>query len=312
MRRLTIALLVGLLLVGLLLAAGCSSGAEDTAAVESAAAPEADLSGEGIASRDAADGDGEAAEAQPGDADGEPALPASDPASTGERIIKEGTVSVEVDEGRFDAAFGRVVAAATNLGGTVVSSTTSTADSGATSGTVTVRVPVERYEELLVGVGDIGRVVARQVSAQDVTDEFTDLESRLRHLRAQERFYLGLLEEASSVADAITVQSQLDDVQARTEQVQGRLQLLDARTAFSTLTIELYEPGTSLELAGVEGARPDLGGYWVSARDAFVNVVGSMLVVVFFLAPLLLPAAVVLAAWRLLRRRPATVAAPPE
>lgn len=235
-------------------------------------------------------------------------LPEPAPTSSGERIIKDGTVSVEVDGDRFDAAFSRVVAAATDLGGTVVSSTTTAADGGGASGSITVRVPVERYEQLLVGVGDIGTVVSREVTAQDVTAEFTDLESRLRHLRAQERFYLELLEQAETVGDAIAVQQELHDVQAQTEQVRGRIELLDARTTYSTLTVELFEPGAPSQLAGAEGARPDLGAYWITARDAFVNVVGGMLVVAFFLAPLLLPAALGALAWQVTRRRPATVA----
>lgn len=299
------------LTVLLLLLASCSSGDQSEAAREvPAATDDADAADDapagGLSGRD-----GEAEAPREPSAVEDLDLPAtSSPASTGERIIKEGTVAVEVEAGRFDAAFGRVISAATRLGGTVVSSTTRTGDSGGTSGSVTVRVPVERYEDLLVGIGEIGTIVSRQVTAQDVTAEFTDLESRLRHLRAQERFYLGLLEDAVSVSDAISVQQQLGGIQGQMEQVQGRIQLLDARTTFSTLTVELFEPGTPLRPTGSQ-ERPNLGHYWEQARDAFVHVVGSLLVAVLFVAPLLVPLTAGFLIWRGWRRRRALAVPPP-
>lgn len=311
------------LIVLVLVLVGCSAAdRDDTSAAEPPAAAEdvgeSEEAADGIASTTGQDRDDAAAGGQGDEGAAPPTgedldLPAAtQPASTGERVIKEGTVSLEVADGGFDTAFGRVISAATGLGGTVVSSSTTTADNGSTSGSVTVRVPVERYEDLLVGIGEIGTVVSRRITAQDVTAEFTDLESRLRHLRAQERFYLGLLEDATSVADAIAVQQQLEGVQAQTEQVQGRIQLLDARTTFSTLTVELFEPGSPTELASAETARPDLAQYWAQARDAFVNVVGGMLVAIFFVAPLLVVAVAGYLVWHAVRRRPASVATPTE
>lgn len=319
MTRATVSLPSLLLIVLVWLLAGCSGAdrAEPSQDAASAgASDEAAAPAEGLSSG-SPDGDGAGEEDAASDAEPQPVgdleVPGSTPpASVGERIIKEGTVTLELEGQRFDTAFGQVVNAATRLGGTVVSSDTTTADTGATAGSVTVQVPVERYEDLLVGVGEIGTVVSRQITAQDVTDEFTDLESRLRHLQAQERFYLELLEDAEGVADAIAVQQQLEGLQGQIEQVQGRLQLLDARTTFSTLTVELFEPGAPVELAGAGGPRPDFGQYWAQARDAFVNVVGGMLVVGFFVAPLLVLLAAAYLVWQALRRRSPSVATPTE
>lgn len=238
-------------------------------------------------------------------------LPEGPALRPGDRIIKEGTISVEVGEGAFDRAFIAVITAARTYDGDVVGSSTKTAENGDTFGSVTVRVPVANFEDLVVGVGDIGTVRNRDVASQDVSAEFTDLESRLRHLQAQERFYLGLFDKADSVQDAISVQQQLDGIQSQIERVQGRLNFLDDRTSFSTLTVELFEPGAGEPLDEAEEPtdRPSLAHYWDTARDAFVNVVGGMLVVFLFLLPLLVPLAVVGALW-LARRRSRPPVAP--
>lgn len=231
-----------------------------------------------------------------------------------ERIIKEGTISIEVADNKFDSAFQRVITTARTLGGDVIGSSTRTNDDGDTFGSVTVRVPVEDFEDLLVDMSGIGTIRNRDINSQDVSAEYTDLESRLRHLEALERFYLGLFDDAEDVSDAITVQEKLQSVQGQIEKAQGRLNLLDDRTSFSTLTVEIFEPGVGEKIVEEEeaGDRPTLARYWQTARDAFVNVVGALLVALFFVLPLLVPltllGALGLALMR--RRRSAPVAKP--
>ena len=239
-------------------------------------------------------------------------LPDTPPITTGERIIKEGTISIEVKAGEFDVAFRQAVDAARRYGGDVVASSTQTDDDGNTSGSVTVRVPVEDFEDLVLGVGEIGTIVKRDVGSTDVTAEFTDLESRLRHLQAQERFYLELLDRAEGVRDAIAVQQQVEGIQSEIEKIQGRLNVLDDRTTYSTLTVALFEPGLGTTITEEEQeTRPTLARYWETARDAFVNVVGALMVGVLFLAPVLVIGAMALLAWMVSRRRRPRQATPP-
>jgi hypothetical protein len=239
------------------------------------------------------------------EADVEVSTPDTPPITTGERIIKEGTITIEVKDGDFDVAFQQAVSAATRFGGDVIASSSKTDDEGNTSGSVTLRVPVDDFEELMTGVGEIGTVVKRDVGSTDVTAEFTDLESRLRHLQAQERFYLGLLDRAEGVRDAIAVQQQVDGIQSEIEKIQGRLNVLDDRTTYSTLTVMLFEPGLGVPITDEDPeTRPTLARYWDTARDAFVNVVGALLVGAVFLAPLLVVLGAGVLLWTALRRRP--------
>lgn len=305
-----------------LLAAGCSASGGDEASEEagpaSAAAPQAagDEAAGGVAAGEAAGvaGGGEGAGAPGQEADGgsasagaggeTPPLPDA-PFAPEDRIIKQGTVTLAVEEGGFDRAYARVVEAARRYGGTVLSSTTRTDDEGgATYGSVTLRVPAESYEDLLLGVGEIGEIRSREITAEDVSEEFVDLQSRQRNLEAQERFYLGLLEEAQGVSDAIAVQQQLSTITEQLEQVKGRLAFLDERTRFSTLTVELFEPGAPVAPADEPADEPSLARAWQTAQDAFVNVVGILLVVLVALTPVVVPLALIGAVvWQVARRR---------
>ena len=291
------------LLVGL---AACS-GADGTSSQDSGAAEQApegaavdqDSAVEPAAGEpDVSGGGDDAAIGQGGEA-----LPPAPPARPGDRVIKEGTVRVEVAAGGFDQAFQQVVAEARRLGGDVVASTTSAEGDDGTFGSLTVRVPVSAFEDLLVGVARIGEVQGRDIRAQDVSVEFVDLESRLRHLQAQERFYLGLLEDAQTVGDAIAVQQQLDGVQGQVEQVRGRLSMLEERTSYSRLTVELAEPGASGTALQPLNERRDLLRWWEAGLDAFVTMLGALMVAVLFALPLLVVAVPAMVALRALRRR---------
>jgi hypothetical protein len=229
-------------------------------------------------------------------------------ARSAEHLVKEGVVRVEVEEGAFFQAYERVIDIARRLGGSVTASTSRTAGDGATTGAITVRVPVDTYEDLLVRVARIGRVVAQDVATEDVTSQVVDLEARLRHLRAQESFYLGLLDEARSVQDAIAVQHQVDEIQQRVEQLQARRDNLTDRAAFSTLTVELVEAGADPTVAAAPNDEPDLAIYWHHARRGFVTIVGWVLVSVVTFAPIIVALLAGYATWRIARRRQAAPA----
>ena len=238
-------------------------------------------------------------------------IPPLQTAATGERIIKEGTVSIEVDPGDFDAAFGQVIARAQELGGHVAGTSSSTDPAPATSptdtesltsGQVTIRSPVRNFEDLLTSIGDSGEIIDRNITSQDVTAEYTDLESRRRNLQAQERFYLGLLEQATTVPDAIAVQQQLDAIQGQIEQITGRLNLLDDRTAFSTLTVRIAERGAAPVAEEVVEEPGGLTPYIQDAVDTLIATVGSLIVFLTFLSPFLLLAGLGYAVYRTLRR----------
>lgn len=305
--------LTSVMLFGVLMG-GCSGSDSDEAAMSAVDSAEDGDAGEefdesGMAAEEAALPAAAGATAAPaaegedaaGVGEGGVALPAA--VRPADRIIKEGTMSIKTGADEFDAAFQRVVEIAQGLGGGVAASSTAVADDGYTTGSLTVRVPVESYEQLLVGVGEIGDVTNRQVSSQDVSEEFVDLEARRRQLRVQEEFYVGLLAETTSVQDAVTVREELDRIQADIERITGRLNLLEDRTSFSTLTVEIFEPGAPTPAVQAGSAR-DLSGYWQTGLDALVAAVGTIVVVTLGVLPLAVILLIVFVVVRAFRRRP--------
>lgn len=102
---------------------------------------------------------------------------------------------------------------------------------------ITIRVPAESFKEALDGVGKLGDELHRDVSAQDVTDEFADLKLRLRNAEVVRERLEVLLERASKVEEALAVERELERVTRDIETIKGRLALLGELLRFSTITV---------------------------------------------------------------------------
>jgi hypothetical protein len=167
-----------------------------------------------------------------------------------------------------------------------------------------IRVPADAFERALSDLRRLGDVTDEEISGEDVTDRFVDLEARLRNWRAQEAILLDLMRRAKTIEDSIVVQTQLQQVQLAIEEIQGQLRLLDDRTSLSTISVTLTEPGAAAPLAG---DRPSIGKAWRDALDGFVAVIAALIVGLGYAIPLGLAA---LGLWAALRRRRAARPAP--
>jgi hypothetical protein len=114
---------------------------------------------------------------------------------------------------------------------------------------ITVRVPRPRFAEAMALVERLGDVLHREVAAEDVTDEYIDLEIRLKNARGV-RDRLMMLLSAASVKDAMDVERELAKVTEEIERIEGRLKVLRDRVGFSTITVLFQAP----ILAPVRGA----------------------------------------------------------
>jgi uncharacterized protein DUF4349 len=152
-------------------------------------------------------------------------------------VIKTADLSLQVESARDAEA--AVRAAVAQLGGYVVKVETSGTDANLSS-RITFRVPAARFDEALSGVQGIAKkVLARTVSGDDVTEEFVDLEARLKNLEATRDRLQAFLDKATTVEDALKVNQSLSDIQGQIEQLKGRKQYLQQNAALSTISVYL-------------------------------------------------------------------------
>lgn len=106
---------------------------------------------------------------------------------------------------------------------------------------VIIRVPAASFRDALTRVEAVGDVTHRNIQAMDVSEEFRDLNIRLRNAEAVRDRLEALLAQARNVAEALQVQNELARVTEEIERMKGRLRFLQDRLAFSTITV-LFQP----------------------------------------------------------------------
>lgn len=234
-----------------------------------------------------------------------PDLPDGPIAGSG-RVIKNISLEVRIKKDQFQRQFTRAGSLAEQFGGFVTNSQVSETDGKLASGTLTIRVPSNRFEEAVGRIKDLGKVTAEDRSGQDVSKQFVDLEARLNQAKTEEAFFLRMMDQAKSISDMIQVQSQLSGVQLRIEEIQGQLNFLKDQTALSTISLRVYEPG-----APASGNPQPLTKAWDGAVDGFQSVIGGLVVAIGWLAPFALIGLAGLFVLKLRNRPKVTPAAEP-
>ena len=166
---------------------------------------------------------------QSGGADVVASLPAQ------QRIIIR-TVDMQLTVSDVAAAVDEVAALAGRAGGWVVSSDRSAKHGGY----ISIRVPAGSLDAAIQRLRGLALKVESEIStSQDVTDEYVDIQSRLKGLRATEDRLLEIMQQADDVEDALNVQLELSNLQTRIEQIEGRIKYLEQTSAYSLINVGL-------------------------------------------------------------------------
>ena len=133
----------------------------------------------------------------------------------------------------------RAQAIASGLGGDVLNLTQS--GSGDTrSASLTIRVPSSRFADALQQLRTLeGEIQTSGVSAQDVTDQFVDLQARLAAKQAEEQRYLAILTKANTIDEILKVDASLSNVRTQIEQLTGQINSIKQRTDYSTISMSI-------------------------------------------------------------------------
>ncbi len=112
---------------------------------------------------------------------------------------------------------------------------------------ITVRVPADAFEAVLAQILELGDVLQRDVSVEDVSEEFHDVQTRIRTLEAMYERVNQLLANANDVEHALAVEQHLERITLQLESLRGRLRFLADRVAFSTITVRFTEQAVVTE-----------------------------------------------------------------
>lgn len=161
------------------------------------------------------------------------------------KILRDAELRLEV--GVPEDVQRKITAIAETLGGFVVTSESKQRQTGdgkqELEVNLVVRVPATQFGSALDQIRSTGnRVIAEKITGQDVTEEFIDIEARVKTQKALEEQFLEIMKRANKVEDALEVQRQIAEVRTAIERLEGRKRFLENRASLSTITVNLQSP----------------------------------------------------------------------
>lgn len=217
------------------------------------------------------------------------------PAGQQERkLIKTGSISLEVEQ--LASAEEAVLEWCQSFGGYVASSF-----NHETNAAFTVRIPAVHFDAAMAAAGNLGRVRSRNVSTQDVSEQFYDLQTRLdtrKILRDRLQSYLA---QAKNMEDLLHIERELNSTLTEIESMEGRMRRLSNQIDYSTITVDLQLPYRTTD-QGFQWPSLDrnVRRFLSNVVDFFVDFVAIVLYIVIFGVPIL--ALVAFLYWLLLGR----------
>jgi len=155
------------------------------------------------------------------------------------KLIKEGRVEFETDN--LNSTRKTIFEAVKKYNG-YVSSDQEFKSPGRKSNTVIVRVPADSFDNLLSdATKGVEKFESKEINVKDVTEEFLDIQARLKTKKELELRYIDLLKQAKNVTEILEIEKQIGQLRSEIESIEGRLKYLQDRVSFSTLTMTFHE-----------------------------------------------------------------------
>lgn len=283
--------ILALVVLSVLTLAGCSAGASGAPA-EGGRAP-------------ADGGDYSLPDSAPQPENGKPSQGTGDSAGLSPQIVRTAQVSLRVPE--LLPAVAKLRLLASSHQGQVTSEQLALEEGGAaTSSFVVLEVAAGQLDDALAAIGDLGDVLSRRVSADDVTTQVADIDARLRNLDASIERLTKLMDHAGNLADLSSIEEQLTARQGERDSLAAQQKALAGQVARSTITVSLETPG-QVVTTSTPGFLGGLQAGWDGLIKTFAvlaTVLGAVLPFLAVIAVILVP----LLLWRARRKRGATAA----
>jgi hypothetical protein len=207
----------------------------------------------------------------------------SRPVLDSRKIIKTGSVSIEVESlTETEKEITRQVEA---LGGYLSGSTVYTS-----SATITAKIPADRFDEFIAKTEGLGKIQHKTVSAQDVTKEYFDLETRLENKEIRLERLQAYMRDAKNTKDMLAIERELSQVTEEIELLRGSFKELSHKITFSTLTISLSLPAAesfSMNLPSFKNGFLKLGNAILSFLYSLLFIILYVVIFVILFLPLL-------------------------
>lgn len=211
-------------------------------------------------------------------------LPKGAEIQTGRKIIYTANLQIEVKD--FQKMLDNIQTKIANYGGYIIETNMNNTELDENKrGTVTARIPQSNFQPFIKVVEDSSsKVLESNVSGQDITEEFVDLESRLKSKKVVEERLISFIKDAKKTEDLLKISNDLAKVQEEIEEIEGRIKYLQNQSDLATVTIDIQEKNVRI-------SNTDELNTWEKVKEQLMKSINFLLslfsaIIVFFVGNL--------------------------
>lgn len=215
------------------------------------------------------------------------------------KLIRRAELDLKVKDCEETAK--KILALVNSYSGIIVDAQIQKAPNEAKRGQTILKVLPKDFDTVFAKLKELGKVDSERITSEDVTEEYVDLEARLKNAKVVRMRLLAILEEkARTVKDILEVERELSRVGEEIETIEGRMKFLDRQVDLATITVNYYEP---------KAIAPEPLNIFERFKktirlsiEVFINVFNAAVVVIFALIPIVLWLGVVIAIILVIRK----------
>jgi len=213
----------------------------------------------------------------------------------GRMIIR--TAEIEIESSDPEKCLNEIMSIAESYGGYVQSMKLHMR--GGVSARIVIRVPEKSFFNALNDVKKVGKVVSESVKGEDVTEQYIDLEARLRNLKAEEEWLVSTMEKARNVQELMMIERELWRIRGEIERIEGQLKYLERRVEYSTISVSIVQPPKEPEPKPIELPEFNVMPVLIAALTAIYYIAYGLIFLIIVGTPL---AAIGYAGFKLYRK----------
>lgn len=167
------------------------------------------------------------------------------------KILKEGAMGCELKDYHKDKA---AIMALMAKHGAYLGSESETKETYKISNDLIIRVSSTQFDALMLAIGEVAdNIDYKRVTATDITEEFVDIETRLKTKKEVEKRYIEFLSRAKNIEEILKIENELRVIREEIEAKEGRLKFLNDRVAYSTINLNIYQ---NFDYTGASSKKP--------------------------------------------------------
>ncbi|SNX55124.1 DUF4349 domain-containing protein [Thermoanaerobacterium sp. RBIITD] len=201
------------------------------------------------------------------------------------KITKDATISIETDNG--EKCFNKILSLADQYKGYVENSSESDTSDNKKIINIILKIPANDFENVIANIKALGSVKAIRVGSNDITEQYYDIESRIKNLEIQEQRLQEIMKKANTVSEILQVESELNNVRTQIDSYKTQIKVWDNMTSMSTinLTFVTFKAVDNKSFTIGKGFLNDLIQALITSIDTFFKVIKDIFIIIIYILP---------------------------